>query len=98
MKTNSGRVLELPKPEEGPSTQQELEQLSATYQATVRAALKTSIAEGVYHAKDVCHYRRLRDQINDCPSQDLGLLYTAIPCSYALRLRQAEPMPLSTRN
>lgn len=36
MKTNSGRVLEMPKTEEGPTTQQEMEQLSATYQATVR--------------------------------------------------------------
>lgn len=36
MKTNSGRVLEVPKADEGPTTQQELEELSSTYQATVR--------------------------------------------------------------
>ena len=36
MKTNSGRVLEMPKTEEGPTTQQELQELTATYEATVR--------------------------------------------------------------
>lgn len=35
MKTNSGRVLEMPKPDDGPTSQQELEELSSTYQATV---------------------------------------------------------------
>lgn len=42
MKTNSGRVLEMPKTEEGPTTQQEMEQLSANYQATVRLRLHIS--------------------------------------------------------
>jgi hypothetical protein len=36
MKTNSGRVLEMPKTEEGPTTQQELQELTTTYEATVR--------------------------------------------------------------
>lgn len=35
MKTNSGRVLEVPKPDEGPTTAQQLAELSATYQSTV---------------------------------------------------------------
>jgi hypothetical protein len=36
MKTNSGRVLEMPKTEEGPTSQQELQELTTTYEATVR--------------------------------------------------------------
>ncbi len=35
MKTNSGRVLEMPKPEEGPTTAEQLAELSGTYQTTV---------------------------------------------------------------
>ena len=38
MKTNSGRVLEMPKPEEGPTTAEQLAELSGTYQTTVRPA------------------------------------------------------------
>ncbi len=36
MKTNSGRVLEMPKTDEGPATQKELSELSETYNGTVR--------------------------------------------------------------
>lgn len=49
MKTNSGRVLEMPKTEEGPTTQQEMEQLSATYQSSVRvsAVTQTHVLSGL---------------------------------------------------
>ncbi len=52
MKTDSGRVLEVPKTDDGPATQQEAEQLSATYQATVRLSMLLLGPEVLVHATE----------------------------------------------
>jgi hypothetical protein len=51
MKTNSGRVLEMPKTEEGPTTQQELQELTATYEATVRPPATLLSAQSLLHLR-----------------------------------------------
>mmetsp|Transcript_19578 Transcript_19578/g.59225 ORF Transcript_19578/g.59225 Transcript_19578/m.59225 type:complete len:727 (+) Transcript_19578:227-2407(+) len=53
MKTNSGRVLEVPKPDEGPTTAQQLAELSATYQSTVREVREFLEKYSLQNADDV---------------------------------------------